>query len=175
MKFLEKILGQRLLSSIGVFVIAIILTFSSEEWITVKGLLIFIAVMAFLFIIYEAKLRYFIKIKKSSKKFKSKKETFIASYFDKKRIKYIYERAVKVGKDTLHPDFYLPEFDVYVEYWGRWSNDFEYRKERRHKKLLYEKYHYSLIELFPDNLCSINQLDWKFTERLLKILKKGRS
>ena len=58
---------------------------------------------------------------------------------------------------------------------GRWNSDFEYRKECRYKKQLYEKYGKRLIELFPDNLVTINQLDWKFTERLLKILKEDRA
>ena len=175
MMFLEKILGKKLLNWIIFLVIGIVLIVAPVKGdLTPKQVGYTIIVISILGIVYEGNLRYYIKIKKNTKEFKSKKEVFIANYLDKKGIKYIYEKPVSVGKDVLKPDFYLPEYDVYVEYWGKWSNDFEYRKERRHKKQLYDQYEYNLVELFPDNLESIHQLDWKFTERLLKILKKER-
>ncbi len=119
------------------------------------------------FLLYDTKLR-----KSGEENIKSKGEQFIADYLKKKKIKFIYEKKLKVGKETLKPDFYLPEFDVYVEYWGRWDTDFEYRKECHHKKKLYEEYEIKLVEIYPDNLVSLSQLDWKFTERLLDLLKQ---
>lgn len=174
MDFLEKILGQRLMQYIPFFILALFLIIFPEKFpLHTRTVGILILILSSLYIIYESQLRYYIKFKKSNNNFKSNRESFIATYFDKKHIKYLYEKSLKLGSQLLHPDFYLPEFDVYVEYWGRWG-DFEYNKTCNHKRHLYEKYGIELIELYPDNLVSINQLDWKFTERLLNILKKNR-
>lgn len=176
MEMLEKFFGKRLFQWIVGFLIAILLIFAkNQDTITPRQIGYFLLVISTLGIIYEGKLRYYVKFAKNTKKFKSKKEEFIANYLDKKRIKYVYEQELKIGSETLHPDFFLPEFDVYVEYWGLWSNDFEYRKACNHKRKLYKKYEYKLVELYPDNTISFNRLDWKFTERLLKILKEDRN
>ena len=54
---------------------------------------------------------------------KSIGERRIADYFEKNNINYVYEKEAK-GKFLLFfdykissPDFYLPDYDVYVEYW----------------------------------------------------------
>jgi len=175
MDFLEKIFGQKLLNYIWLLIFGIILIFAPMRDVSAREIGFVMVLISILCGIYEAKLRYYIKFKKSPKEFKSGKEAFIASYFDKKKIKYIYEKKLKLPSGLIKPDFYLPEFDVYVEYWGKWNSDFEYRKECKHKRETYEKNEIKLVELYPDNLASMNQLDWKFTERLLQILKKERS
>ena len=168
----DKIFGKKLFFHILMLILGVLVFFENFSTKIIGAVVI---IISFFGIIYESKLRFYIKFYKNIKTLKSPKESFIADYLEKKKIKYIYEPSLKLGKDILHPDFFLPEFDVYVEYWGKWNTDFEYRKECRHKKQLYEKYEKSLVELYPDNLISINQLDWKFTERLLRILKEDRS
>jgi|GEM_PF-4928023 hypothetical protein len=175
MEFFEKLFGVRLWMFIGLLIVGLLMLFFPVKEL-ISGIVgFFMTLIAIGGIILEARLIYFIKVKQSKKSFKSKNESFIAKYFDKKKIKYLYEQQLKLGDQIVRPDFFLPEFDVYVEYWGKWGADFEYRKECNHKRQLYEKYNYNLVELYPDNLRSIHQLDWKFTERLLKILKKDRS
>lgn len=54
---------------------------------------------------------------------KSQGEKLIADYFYSNRIKYVYEDRAKTTKSALvrgisKPDFYLPDHEVYVEYWG---------------------------------------------------------
>ncbi|MDH5690287.1 MAG: hypothetical protein OEY81_02510 [Candidatus Bathyarchaeota archaeon] len=54
---------------------------------------------------------------------KSIAERRIADYFVKNNINYVYEQEAR-SKGRLFnyrissPDFYLPDYDVYVEYWG---------------------------------------------------------
>ena len=47
---------------------------------------------------------------------KSRSERRIADYFDRFNVKYVYEPTL----DGIYarPDFYLPDYDVYVEFWG---------------------------------------------------------
>ncbi len=54
---------------------------------------------------------------------KSKGEKYIADYFYSQNIRYQYEREARshgiiFSKHISNPDFYLPDHDVYVEYWG---------------------------------------------------------
>ena len=152
-------------------IIGLILIFVPLKYVDKREIGIIITFISITYIYYELKKQYNIRFKKSKQNFESPGEKFIADYFDKKKIKFDYEKELKIGTKLLHPDFYLPEFDVYVEYWGKWDNNFEYRKECHDKKISYKKYDIDLVELYPDNLKTINQLDWKFTERLLNILK----
>lgn len=166
-----RIFDHRLLRCAILLIIGLSLIFIPLPNIGKKEIGLFIIIISVIYIFYELKQKYYINFKESKQNFKSSKEKFIAYYFNKKKIKYVYEKELKLGLKTRKPDFYLPEFDVYVEYWGKWNDNFEYRKECHDKKLLYKKHDIYLVELYPDNLESINQLDWKFTERLLNILK----
>ena len=54
---------------------------------------------------------------------KSYGELYIANFLTQNQIKYIYECPYKFDTNTekygqYNPDFYLPEFDVYIEYFG---------------------------------------------------------
>ena len=183
MEFLKKMFGQKLINWIIFLVVGIILVLAPiKKDLTQEQVGYFIIFISVLAIIYEARLRYYIKFRKNDKEVRSSGEKFIEEYLKQKKLAYVYEKPIKLVGEHLpfKPDFWLPEFDVYVEYWGKWYTDFEYRKECRHKKEIYNKNEIKLIELYPDNIIrngkfSISQLDWKFTERLLNILKKERS
>ena len=59
--------------------------------------------------------------------FKSKGERRIAYFLDTNSIKYIYEPGVLINSAQekpriWYPDFYLPEFGTYVEYYGLVGN-----------------------------------------------------
>ncbi|MEI8064679.1 MAG: hypothetical protein WCH84_11530, partial [Verrucomicrobiota bacterium] len=54
---------------------------------------------------------------------KSHAEQKIADFLSRNGIRYEYERPIEVGiwifnEELCKPDFYLPDYDVYVEYWG---------------------------------------------------------
>ena len=88
------------------------------------NLIVPIAFFFFLFLVITTKesrtKKYGIPSKTNNgEKVKSKAEKQIADYFSDVGIKYVYEKrfTTRNGK-TIHPDFYLPDYDVFVEYWG---------------------------------------------------------
>lgn len=111
----------------------------------------------------------------------SKAERKIASYFKRKNIIYHHHPTIKVPKCVwlfcvpfkdikLEPDFFLPEFDIFVEYWGR-IEDPEYKKNNYKKKMkLYKENSIDVLSLYPQNLSK--NLDFVFTSKLLDIIKE---
>lgn len=49
------------------------------------------------------------------------------------------------GDARIRPDFYLPEFDLYIEYWG--MNTPEYNDNKLQKRVLYQRAGKKLISL----------------------------
>lgn len=85
--------------------------------------------------------------------FKSNGERKIAKFFDEIQIKYEYEAGTLVRdghqKQRLwYLDFYLPEFGMYVEYFGI-LNSPEYDKGIRTKRKVFSKMQMDVIEIYP--------------------------
>jgi len=172
MKFLEKIFGQKLFYYIVILVVGFIIYFAPGlKDLDQKDVGLIIIIISALGVLYEAKLRFYIKFKKSSHEFKLKEEEFIADYLEKKKIKYLYNKKISFGLKRITATFFLPEFDTYVIYWPK-KHDYE---ERRKIAKEFKSTETPLIELYYDNIYNKSQLDWKFTERLLNSLKKERS
>ena len=91
-----------------------------------------------------------------NKPFKSEGERRIASTLDKYGIFYIYERPVQVQTAGtvryLRPDFYLPRYNVYIEYYGRAGNS-EYDRRITKKQSLYTANGIRVISIYPWTLC----------------------
>ena len=88
-----------------------------------------------------------------SPKFKSKGERNIAYLLDFNSIKYIYEPPVLVnlddGKSRIwYPDFFLPEFQNYIEYFGLVDQK-EYAKGAAFKMDIYRKMGMDVIPITP--------------------------
>jgi hypothetical protein len=52
---------------------------------------------------------------------RSNSERTIADYFLQNNVRYVYEQDAIDGRNhrrISRPDFYLPDYGVYVEYWG---------------------------------------------------------
>lgn len=49
-------------------------------------------------------------------KVRSKSEQFIADWFYRHSIKYVYEPLLNIKDFTFHPDFYIPEANLYIEH-----------------------------------------------------------
>ena len=49
------------------------------------------------------------------------------------------------GDARIRPDFYLPEFDLYIEYWG--MDDPAYNENKLQKRILYQRTNKKLISL----------------------------
>jgi|WetSurMetagenome_2_1015567.scaffolds.fasta_scaffold40269_2 hypothetical protein len=88
-------------------------------------------------------------------------EKIIANYFYKNNINYAYEPH-QIG--WAIPDFYLPDFNVYVEFWGLVNADDDwtrkrYVREMKRKMAMYYKRNVRFVSIYPDN---IQNLDWIF-------------
>ncbi|MCK5474755.1 MAG: hypothetical protein KAI53_05095 [Candidatus Aenigmarchaeota archaeon] len=105
--------------------------------------------------------------------YRSKKEKDIADWLKRRKILFVYEKKLKMGDITLRPDFFLPEYGIYVEYWGMMDNP-EYKEERRKRIKLYKEHQIPLLELYPDKNNKLN-LDWQFFNKLLELLKKVKT
>lgn len=76
----------------------------------------------------------------------SRGEKRIGDFLAAHRIAYDYDqRMVLAGDQTIRPDFYLPEFDIYIEYWGMDTKEYLASMER--KKFLYRRDRMKLISL----------------------------
>ena len=76
----------------------------------------------------------------------SRGEKRIGDWLASRGIAYRYdERMVVAGGLRIRPDFYLPEFDLYIEYWG--MDTPEYVANMRKKQVLYQRERKKLISL----------------------------
>lgn len=80
-------------------------------------------------------------------------------------------RLISKGHQIKY-DWYLPEFNIYIEYWGYFGKDYLERKAEKLK--LYEKANLKLISIEDFMLEDIyNQLEQKLSEFILiKDIKK---
>lgn len=84
---------------------------------------------------------------------KSEGESKIARFLEENSIKYHYEPGVLVyhprDKPRIwYPDFYLPEFGAYIEYFGL-SGKQQYDQGIRVKESIYSKMGLSVIPVYP--------------------------
>jgi hypothetical protein len=75
-------------------------------------------------------------------------ERLICEALDSANIKYRYDERFRILDGyAIRPDFYLPEFDVYIEYWG--MNTADYKIGMLKKQQLYQQQGKRLISLYP--------------------------
>lgn len=91
-------------------------------------------------------------------RFHSSLESLVADYLYENNIKYKTQHYIKFknGK-SIYPDFYLEDFDLYIEVFGMSEIDF-YIQSMLDKINLYKKYNYKLLGLFYKNFKENN---WK--------------
>lgn len=94
---------------------------------------------------------------------RSNAETRISNWFARNGIKHYYESEIiskrfwEGGKSRYYlPDFYLPKFGIYVEYWGLAGED-TYDGRSLEKQQYYEKRKMKLMSLYPPDLKNIEQ------------------
>jgi len=69
---------------------------------------------------------------------RSRGELLIDNWLYRHGILHAYEKVIYDSKDVkMRCDFYLPEDDIYIEYWGLEKE--EYQKRRQEKEKLYQK------------------------------------
>lgn len=102
---------------------------------------------------------------------KSQQEAMIDDYLYRHNIKHTYEKPFSIDDNPehdLHPDFYLPEEDVYIEHFGV-SGSKKYEESKEYKLKIYKE---SGITLIATNGKDISNLSANL-ERKLKFFKKG--
>lgn len=94
-------------------------------------------------------------------------EKRIAEYLAAKRIAYRYDERYRIAGDVrIRPDFYLPEFDLYIEYWG--MDTPEYTANMQRKLFLYQRAGKKLISLsFRD----LDRLEAILEEKLSRYIR----
>lgn len=94
---------------------------------------------------------------------RSRAEAMIDAFFYEHRIVHSYERLVPV-EDVMYCDFYLPDFDLYIEFWGMESNP-KYKARKTKKIEIYRQNGLKLLEVKDEH---INNLDDFLTAQLVK-------
>ncbi len=98
--------------------------------------------------------------------FKSEGERRIAYFLDTNSIAYQYEPGVLVNSSgnkqrIWYPDFYLPEFKTYIEYYGLVGNQ-NYASGIKTKESVYSKMRLDVISVYP----------WMFNENWERYIMK---
>lgn len=112
-------------------------------------------------------------ITEKGEKVKSRSEKRIADYLYRNNIQYEYEKPAFTRGWIFHdkianPDFYLPEYDVYIEYWGLVDAKnnhvrYEYTRIMKWKMAQYHQNKIKFMSLYPNNM---ENLDWVFKAKL---------
>lgn len=104
---------------------------------------------------------------------KSGGERMIADYFFRHKIRYEYEKPAMGASNRriARPDFYLPDYDIYVEYWGMVNTEDgkdrkEYQKGMEWKIARYREADIKFISIYPQE---IEALDSVFQKKLREV------
>jgi hypothetical protein len=97
---------------------------------------------------------------------RSLSEKFVADFFYSNGIKYEYERPLVLDGEKIKPDFYLPTYNTYVEFWGlledsNYFNAFKWKVE---------KYNSHKIRFIPLRLEDLPVLEKNFETKLKTVL-----
>ena len=77
----------------------------------------------------------------------SRGERRIADWLSARDIEYRYDDKFQIIQGyAIRPDFYLPGYDVYIEYWGMEGKP-EYEARKQFKRDLYSKHDFNLVEI----------------------------
>ncbi len=181
MKFKQTFSTKQVISI--VFIIIALFLFSvkpNDAYKALRIISLIVIAISMVQIWEEAARRYKILVPFKKNSYDSDAEKKIADYFERKNIIYNHHPEIKVPKQVwifiipfvnikIEPDFFLPEFNVFVEYWGK-IDDPEYKKNSYdRKKKLYKDNALDFISLYPKNL---SNLDFAFTSKLLDLIKE---
>ena len=83
------------------------------------------------------------------RKVRSRAEQCIANYFFNNKIRYVYEKPLNFQGKILHPDFYLPDYNLYIEY--NELKDEEYTRKKAFAMKLYEQMNVKIIVMTKED------------------------
>lgn len=84
-------------------------------------------------------------------------ERLIADYLDRQGIAYRYDERFRILDGyAIRPDFYLPEFDVYIEYWGMDTADYKIGMLKKQK--LYQQEGKRVVSVYPEDKETLSEV-----------------
>jgi hypothetical protein len=102
----------------------------------------------------------------------SEGEIYIQEFLNQKDIDSIYNQRIDFligdSKAFRMADFYIPRYDLYIEFFGQWNTSDEHRERYREKRRIYDANNLACIYIYPENL---GILDYLFNYRAMKELK----
>lgn len=82
-------------------------------------------------------------------------ERRIAEWLTTHGLTYRYDAKFRIiGEFQIRPDFYLPELDIYIEYWG--LDTPQYKMSMYKKQILYQQEGKRLVSIYPSDLPRLN-------------------
>ncbi|UCC19946.1 MAG: hypothetical protein JSV62_01315 [Promethearchaeota archaeon] len=104
---------------------------------------------------------------------KSKAELIIDNHLYRLGFEHIYENTIKIRGKPIKYDWYLPKFDIYIEYWGYFGK--KYMKRKAEKLELYRKGKLKIISIedimLEDIYSYLENMVVKFIQSEIKIFK----
>jgi hypothetical protein len=101
---------------------------------------------------------------------RSLSEKYVADFFFTHRVAYEYEKNIFLDGKEMKPDFYLPTYDLYVEFWGMLERS-SYFDSFKWKVEMYNKHRINFIAL---NLEDLPDLTKRFEIKLQYAIKNRR-
>jgi hypothetical protein len=87
----------------------------------------------------------------------SQGERQIAEWLTAHGLAYRYDAKFRIlGEFQIRPDFYLPELDLYIEYWG--LDTPQYKMSMYKKQMLYQQEGKRLVSVYPRDLPHLDAL-----------------
>ena len=83
--------------------------------------------------------------------YQSRFEVIIAKELDSLEVGYKPHCTLKLGEKVFYPDFYLPKYDLYIEYAGMMDRSF-YRKSFAEKMNHYSAHNITFLLVFPETI-----------------------
>ncbi len=78
---------------------------------------------------------------------RNRSEKRIADFLHKKNITFEYEKKLRLNNRIYYPDFFLPDFNVYIEFFG-WCHIPEYQSKVNEKISTYRENNIKCIYLY---------------------------
>lgn len=106
-------------------------------------------------------------------------ELVIEQYLIDEGIKYEAQKEIKGLREDRYrtyriADFYLPKFDIYIEFLGKWNGGESFRQDYKEKMKIYNSNNLACVYIWPDNLGFLKQaLNYRI-ERELRMRNKKR-
>jgi hypothetical protein len=98
-------------------------------------------------------------------------ERQIANWLDANGIAYRYDERIRILEGlSIRPDFYLPEFDVYIEYWG--MDTIDYKIGMLKKLKLYQQEGKRLVSVYREDKSQLDDVLRKKLDQYMTIRRR---